>query len=51
MPKPARICGSCAGWPAHATTEQEVAHQRLAADEDLVREHVGRADFEPSCGE
>ena len=63
MPKPARICGSCAGWPklsgevagaarldaeppADAAAEQEVADERLAADEDLVRQDVRRADLE-----
>src|SRR5690348_3285730 len=32
--------------PADTSSEEEIADERLAADEDLVRQHVGRADLE-----
>ena len=36
---------------ADAAPEQEIAHERLAADEDLVRQHVPRACLQPAGGE
>src|SRR5437899_6390610 len=34
---------------AHPPSQQEIANERLAADEDLVRQHVRRPDLEASC--
>ena len=36
---------------AHSSPEKEVTDERLAADENLVGQNVGRADLEPPRGE
>jgi len=33
---------------AHRPPEQQVADERLGADEELVRQHVARADLDPA---
>src|SRR5581483_1987852 len=55
MPEAVRLVAGArrldAETAADAAAEKEVADERLAADEDLVREDVPRARLEPSGGE
>src|SRR5205823_14136875 len=37
--------------PAHLAAEQQVAHERLADDEEFVRQHVARSYRKPARGE
>ncbi|HEY2436744.1 MAG TPA: hypothetical protein VGH93_06150 [Solirubrobacteraceae bacterium] len=36
---------------AHRPADQQIAHECLPADEELIGLHVHRADLDPACGE